>query len=259
MDTPSRTKESTSICFLASIFSVPRPQSKQGKQGKQGKEKIKELPEFLELDPTACQTDMEMMRILHEALDLYKNTFLLPGNHEQPIERIATHFFNKNDKILVNLRKLPNKDKQGVAAVAIICVLKENETFCHLDYLAVNPEYRGNGIGSIFVTKFVIPTIREQYGRNLTLECEDRLINWYCKLGAKKIEQLPQSMLADNKTLYSLLCFYRSEQEEQVDEEKGNKILNEIRNPFHAMGKLDKLEVPVSDNKKKLIYRWNRS
>lgn len=262
----SRSSASTSIYYPASIFSVSRP---QGKQTKQVKAKVKDLPEFLELDPTACQTDMEMMRILHEALDLYKTTFLVPGNQEQPIERIATHFFNRNDKILVNLKKLPNRDKCGVAAVAIICMLKDNSTVCHLDYLAVNPEYRGGGIGSIFMTKFVIPTICQQYQRNITLECEGRLINWYCKLGAKKIDQLSESMLGDNKTLYSLLCFFRDDKDCNMELATAQSILTEIRNSFHGMGKLDIVEVttttPTSDNqqqdeeKKKTVYRWSRS
>jgi ribosomal protein S18 acetylase RimI-like enzyme len=205
---------------------------------------VKQVPEaeFVELDPEACQVDAEWKRILQEALDLYKLTFLAPGNMEQPVEMIKNHFFNRNDKILVNLKKLPNRDKKGVAATAIICMLKENSHVCHLDYLCVNSEYRGNGIGSTFMTKFVIPYMTVKHNRNMTLECEEKLVNWYTKMGAKKLDFLPESKLGDLPTLYSFMCFFRPDNTYALDTitfEDTQQILFEIREKFHGMGKYE--------------------
>lgn len=218
------------------------------------------------MDPEACQHDSEMMRVLHEALDLYKTTFLVPGNQEQPVERIARHFFNRDDKILVNLKKLPNRDRLGVAAMAIICMLKENDHVCHLDYLAVNPEYRGGGIGTKFITQCVLKTMREQHKRHVTLECEDKLVNWYCKLGATRIDVLPQSVLGENSTRYSLLCFFYRESKVLDDLSSAHKLLLEIRNQFHGMGNLELIEEEDSteeeqskEGSKKITYRWSKS
>jgi len=210
--------------------------------------------EFVELDPEACQADAEWMRILHEALELYRLTFLGPGSLEQSVESIARNFFNKDHTILVNLKKLPSRDKRGVAATAIVCVLKENTQFCHLDYLCVNSEYRGNGIGSVFMTQFVIPHILGHYKRCMTLECEEKLIRWYSKLGAKKLDVISDSMLGDLPALYSLMCFFtqdnlKGQQQQEAGEDwmtaqVAQRVLFEVRHNYHGMGKHEMIPHP---------------
>lgn len=226
----------------------------------------------MELSPYMCESDEEYNRLLNESLELYSKTFLGEGSIEQPVEKIRKQFSLGNQKILVNLKTLPNKEKCGVAATAIICML-ENENFCHLDYLCVNSEYRGNGIGSIFMTQFVIPYItRDQYMRNLTLECIDKLIRWYIKLGAKLVQDVPSSQLGDSPVEFSLLCFSSVEAEE-VTQAQAQDVLFEIRRRFHGMSEFqmvekmsmeDDVELAGSNatselndqSKVKLVYKW---
>lgn len=188
---------------------------------------------------------------MNESLDLYRRTFLGEGSLEQPIEKIMNQFMAGNQKILVNLKTLPNHKKCGVAATAIVCVLNDSESVFHLDYLCVNSEYRGNGIGSVFMTQFVIPHLNNHYGKHLTLECEERLMRWYNKLGAKTLSGVYSSRLGDLPAEYHLMCFLSSSSsslsENELTASQAQQVLFEVRRRFHGMSDYELIEKVIKN------------
>ncbi len=246
--------------------------------------------EFEELVPSKCQVPgSEWNRIMNEALDVYRRTFLGEDSLEQPVHKIIQRFMDGHQKILVNLRVLPQREKCGVAATAIVCVLVDSPHMFHLDYLCVNSEYRGNGIGSVFMTQYVIPHMNQHYGKHLSLECEQRLMRWYSKLGATTLQDVYPSRLGNLPAQYHLMCFLSTKNgdvtgghdsdEELISHSEALQALFEVRRRFHAMSDYELLEVvndsndsderavvvsPMSDHETssscstppQMVYRW---
>ncbi|AFZ48410.1 hypothetical protein Cyast_2466 [Cyanobacterium stanieri PCC 7202] len=110
------------------------------------------------------------------------------------------------------------KDQEKIILMAILCPLPQTE-FTLLGYLATSPEYRGKGMGKYFMI-----FIKEQLQKNnqwLLLEVENplfppekelkqRRVNFYLRLGAKIIKDVPYLLpkLSERESPEMILMVY---------------------------------------------------
>jgi len=130
---------------------------------------------------------------------------------------------------------LPNEDGR-IKGFAVIGNLSGfNGTYCLLDYFAVAPAFRGNGFGGKFF-KMVVNYMSEMTSRKvMLLECEERLITWYEKLGARRT-LVPPSLCGDK--LFYLLgvsCSGDPTDSDGNEVHRARAALNEVRNVLHGM------------------------
>jgi len=70
-------------------------------------------------------------------------------------------------------------------------IVTDQKPVAHIEYLFVNQEVRGRGVGSKFLTDALKFFKKEGRYSGLTLECEDKLLDFYKKFQAIKIETFP--------------------------------------------------------------------
>lgn len=139
--------------------------------------------------------------LLDAALALYRKTF--PGQVEMSISEMLGYVARGTYRIMVlpaNAAAVaaPDTPSNEVAAAAFIALLQENASYCHLDYVCVNENYRGKGLGTAFFRHLATSLATEGKRAVLTLECEHHLIGWYKRLGG--IESgIPDSIFPDQK------------------------------------------------------------
>jgi len=90
--------------------------------------------------------------------------------------KIKNHIIKRRLKTKRYQNFLIFKNNQKIG-FCLLANLKQN--LCHIDYLAIDKNFRGKGTGTEFM-KFLILKLRDKI---ITLECEDSLISFYEKFG----------------------------------------------------------------------------
>lgn len=132
--------------------------------------------------PIVEVTTTSNVHLLDHALALYTKNF--PGQAELSISAVLEFI----DRGIYRLLVMPADDSMGpdnkVAALAIVGILAQHSAYCHLDYVCVNENCRGKGLGTSFFRHLAAFLAQEGRHSVLTLECERHLISWYSRLGA---------------------------------------------------------------------------
>jgi len=120
--------------------------------------------------------------LLDDALALYIKNF--PGQAELSISAVLDFVARGIYRLLVMPADESMASNNKVAALAIVGVLQQHSAYCHLDYVCVNENCRGKGLGTAFFRHLASFLAAEGRHTVLTLECEKHLISWYSRLGA---------------------------------------------------------------------------
>jgi len=213
---------------------------------------------------------------MNQIIQMYKDAFLSNGQDESSVADILSNFVihsnykcfalltsptttnsttNTTTNSTTNTTTTANQPQEHmVAAFAIVSMLNDNESFCHLDYISVSEQCRGNGTGSRFMKQFLIPHLT--INRHVTLECETRLVGWYSKLGANKLPVLDSifagrrfvfmyfessmsstalfnsaDSVADNAATATIM----SNNESHITAALAQKVMGELRVKFHDL------------------------
>jgi len=134
---------------------------------------------------------------LYETLCLYKKIF--PEAHEIDINGVKEFLEKGLYRIFISFQS------NLVSAGAIISDLIPNHPhLCHLDYVFVNKDLQGKGIGSKFMKDLISYLNYEKKNKTMTLECYDEIIPFYSKFGAYKAIQ--PSQMGNHMKLYNFLA-----------------------------------------------------
>jgi len=143
--------------------------------------------EFFEIAPNGITSS----RDFQEVLDLYAKEFSGPSEPSIPkvIELVQQGIFRV---LIMTQPDLPNG--KHVSAFAMISS-NEKGSYLHLEYFAVNSGCRGKGVGSWIcksLVRFLAKEARSKVKspKFLSLECEERLISFYSRMGWEDV-QLP--------------------------------------------------------------------
>lgn len=111
------------------------------------------------------------IKYLTDILDLYKQNF--DTKVEMDIDNLKNLIINKYYKVCFCLN---NNSK--VVGIIILAVLSENKY--HIEYLCVDKNFTSLGIGKMLINfiKDILPL-----NNILSLHCEEKMINYYKKLG----------------------------------------------------------------------------
>jgi GNAT superfamily N-acetyltransferase len=130
--------------------------------------------------------------LFDKALDLYVRTFT--ASYELSVQDLKECVEQGKYLMLVQT----SQDEQDVKALAVIGDLEPyNRSYCLLDYFVVDPRFRGGGYGAKFFN-VVVDYLRENSPyRIMLLECDNGLMGWYSRLGAKRCN-IPSSLCLEN-------------------------------------------------------------
>lgn len=135
-------------------------------------------------------TDVEC-ELFSQALVLYKTNFT--ASYELPVEDLKEYIRQGKYLMLVH-----SDDNEIVQALAVIGDLEPyGRSYCLLDYFVVDPRFRGNGYGAKFFKVILEYLHQETQFRTMLLECDNGLMGWYSRLGAKRCN-IPSSLCLEN-------------------------------------------------------------
>jgi GNAT superfamily N-acetyltransferase len=130
--------------------------------------------------------------LFDKALDLYARTFT--ASYELSTQDLKECV--EQGKYLMLVQK--TEDDQDVKALAVLGDLEPyNRSYCLLDYFVVDPRFRGGGYGAKFFKVVVDYLHFNTPYRIMLLECDNGLMGWYSRLGAKRCS-IPSSMCLEN-------------------------------------------------------------
>lgn len=120
-------------------------------------------------------------------MSLYSNTF--HGDADLSVDMIKQAI--KEGEMFVLC--LPDQDGITPIGVAILADLSgaHEKPFVMLDYFFINPAKRGKGIGSAFFDSVIKYLNENSTYECLILECVDKLVGFYSRLGAIKTKMAP--------------------------------------------------------------------
>jgi GNAT superfamily N-acetyltransferase len=172
---------------------------------------------------------------LEETLVLYKRVF--PETYEIDIDGVKEFLLRGVYRIFISIQS------SRVAAGAIISAIPNHPEICHLDYIFVNKDMQGKGIGSKFITDLISHLKSQNRYKTMTLECYDELVGFYKRFGA--YTSIQPSQMGSYKKLYNFLAISIHE----------NHILNanELKSVLFAVRGLHGEELDQSDPEK---YIW---
>jgi ribosomal protein S18 acetylase RimI-like enzyme len=129
-------------------------------------------------------------------VQIFKKTFTdsYEPNEKDFIKRLE----DKSNRFFFSYSETNQKE------VSAVMILTDQNPVAHIDYLFVNQEIRGRGVGSKFLTDMLKFFKKEGRYTGLTLECETKLIDFYKKFQAQKIETYP-SQFQDFEGLFNLM------------------------------------------------------
>jgi ribosomal protein S18 acetylase RimI-like enzyme len=121
-----------------------------------------------------------------EALDLFEKNFVGP---EEPHRSEFPLLVKKKIYRVFILKKDDLSNGKSVAGVAITATWGQNSAI-HIEYVAISDACQGKGLGTILMRSLILHLQNEVKSldngpKMLTLECEQKLIGFYSRLGFK--------------------------------------------------------------------------
>ncbi len=132
-----------------------------------------------------------------EMTELYKISF--PLEERAPIEIMDARFQAKGHQVYITKQKTAEHEK--TIAFAVVYPFQNVEKICLLDYFAIDPTLRGQGIGSEFLQMLFQELIEKQRIRYILIEVDDprygtdtairtKRVQFYKRLGCKEIDSV---------------------------------------------------------------------
>jgi len=160
---------------------------------------------------------------LEATLILYKKVF--PESYEISIEEVKIFLLSGLYRIFISL-----KSNKVVAGAIISDIIPKNPHVCHLDYVFVNPEVQGKGIGTNFINEVINFLKEEGKNKTMTLECYSEMISFYKKFGA--YSSISPSQMGDHKKLFNFMAI-PIQKDHKLSSKEMNSILFSIRSLHH--------------------------
>ena len=128
-----------------------------------------------------------------------------------------------------------------VLAMALIWVCTR-PAFVHLDYLAVDPEWKGRGIGTAFY-RWLLEHLEQlsPRARLLTLEVEDDLLNFYRRSQTRVLHDVPYVFPASHGPLPMRLMVYDRQARKTLSRTDVQAVIRALYRGIHHRGADDAL------------------
>ncbi len=177
------------------------------------------------------------------AIALYKQSF--PANERHPSRTIRDRIDTQQSLLYVGLAE------QTVVFLSLLWPLHNTE-FILLDYLATDPNYRGQGIASLFLNqlcdrlqasqqRLLLEVEHPALGKNSTERA--KRVQFYQKLGAKVLDSVPYQLppLDGSQATEMLLMILPAQSGEQLQGSQVRSLIQQLYRDLYHRDETDPL------------------
>jgi len=193
------------------------------------------------------------------AIALYQRAF--PPSEKLPVKILEEKISNKKFQLIIG------EQNSQLILIAILCPLSQTN-FILLGYLAIDEQYRGQGIGKHFMgylkihletqNKFLLLEVEDpQFGKNR--EIKQKRINFYYKLGAKSLDKISYLLpnLSQETSPEMLLMIYPKYPQDYVEKELVQKLIRTTYQDFYNQKDHANIDVLCHDIPDKILLSFS--